>query len=195
MLTCPGSIDLSRAACCVSALALTQRPTHIRFIRIRSVSISSLRPLSLLDAYSETLSDPMTSNAHAHLDKARQFVALAGTLLKKNYNENAAIDAYLAAYHAARAYILECRGEAPRIEEDVQAQFTNLVIIDPRVDEGCRSIFWSAEGITLGKARDLAEDAEITSAEAKNAVRQAAHFVEHIGSIIAPRSNPPPGKE
>ncbi len=122
-------------------------------------------------------------------------MTLAAALLYKNYHENAAIDAHLAAYDAVRAYILHCRGDAPRIEEDVRAQFTNLTLLDPRMDQACRDIFSESDPMLLAKARDLAEDAEIMPAAAEEAVSRAAHFVEKIGAIIAPRSNPPPGKE
>ena len=65
----------------------------------------------------------MTSEAREHLDKARQCLTRARTILAAGIGEDAGRNAYLAAFHAAQALIAERTGKDAKTHRGVHAQF------------------------------------------------------------------------
>lgn len=80
----------------------------------------------------------MTPEAAGHLDKARQFLADARTILAAGVAGDAGRDAYLAAFHAAQALICERTGRAAKTHRGTHVQFARLTRDEPRLDPDLR---------------------------------------------------------
>ena len=61
----------------------------------------------------------MTPEANEHLDKARQGLTRARTILGAGIGEDAGRNAYLAAFHAAQALIAELTGKDGKTHKGV----------------------------------------------------------------------------
>jgi uncharacterized protein (UPF0332 family) len=76
----------------------------------------------------------VTPEAAEHLDKARQFVNRARIILSAGVAEDAARDAYLAAFHAAQALISERTSRRVKTHKGVHVQFARLTKDEVRFD-------------------------------------------------------------
>ena len=80
----------------------------------------------------------MTPEAADHLAKARHCLTHARIILTAQVGEDAARNAYLAAFHAAQALIAEQTGKDAKTHKGVHAQFARLTRDEPRVDAQLR---------------------------------------------------------
>jgi uncharacterized protein (UPF0332 family) len=80
----------------------------------------------------------LTPEAAAHLDKARRSLANARTMLDVNLTDEAGRAAYLAAFHAAQAFIFERTGRTPKSHTGVHGQFGKLAKDEPGIDVALR---------------------------------------------------------
>jgi uncharacterized protein (UPF0332 family) len=78
------------------------------------------------------------------LDKARQLLDQAETMLHVGLYEAAGRTAYLAGYHAAQAFIFERVGKVFKSHAGVQTEFLRLTKDDPRVDGELRTFLTAA---------------------------------------------------
>jgi len=83
----------------------------------------------------------VTPEAKGHLDKARQCLTRARTILAAGVGEDAGRNAYLAAFHAAQALIAERTGMDAKTHRGVHAQFARLTRNEPRLGIELRQ-FW-----------------------------------------------------
>lgn len=81
----------------------------------------------------------MKPQASAFLDKARELLDRADTMLGVGLNEDAGRTAYLAGLHAAQALIFETTGRVFKKHPTVQGEFGRLVKDEPRVDADLRA--------------------------------------------------------
>jgi uncharacterized protein (UPF0332 family) len=77
----------------------------------------------------------VTPEAQRSLDKADQCLTTARTELAINLSGEAGRNAYLAAFHAVRAFIFERTGKVIRRHESVQREFTRLAKDEPGIDK------------------------------------------------------------
>jgi uncharacterized protein (UPF0332 family) len=68
----------------------------------------------------------VTPEAEAHLDKARECLTRARIIVAAGVMEDAARDAYLAAFHAAQALICERTGRDAKTHRGVHIAFARL---------------------------------------------------------------------
>jgi uncharacterized protein (UPF0332 family) len=81
----------------------------------------------------------LTPEADGHLRKAREELAKARTMLERlGYGDEAGRLAYLAAFHAAQALIVERTSRAAKTHAGVHSQFHRLTRDDTRFDAGLR---------------------------------------------------------
>jgi len=73
----------------------------------------------------------VTPEAKEHLDKARQCLSRARTILAVGIGEDAGRNAYLAGFHAAQALIAERTGKNAKTHKSVHAQFARLTRNEP----------------------------------------------------------------
>jgi uncharacterized protein (UPF0332 family) len=69
-----------------------------------------------------------------YLDKSRHCVAGAKTIAAAGLPDVAAREAYLAAYHAAEAYIFERTNKAAKTHRGVRSQFNRLAQREPGIE-------------------------------------------------------------
>ena len=76
----------------------------------------------------------MTAGAAAHLENARECLTRARVILDAGIAEDAARNAYLAAFHAAQALIAERTGRDAKTHKGVHTAFARLTKDEPRID-------------------------------------------------------------
>ena len=75
----------------------------------------------------------------AFLDKGRELLERADTMLAFGLNEDAGRTAYLAGFHAAQAFLFETTGRVFKKHASVQGEFGRLVKDDARFDAALRA--------------------------------------------------------
>ena len=87
----------------------------------------------------------MTPEVADYLAKAREHLSKARNLLKVlHYNDEAARAAYLAAFHAAQAFIFERIGKVPKTHSGLRTTYARLAADEPRLDQGFTRFLASA---------------------------------------------------
>jgi uncharacterized protein (UPF0332 family) len=79
----------------------------------------------------------VTPQGARFLDKARQLLDQAETMLRVGLYEAAGRTAYLAGYHAAQAFIFERIGKVFKTHAGVQTEFLKLTKDDPVLTANC----------------------------------------------------------
>jgi uncharacterized protein (UPF0332 family) len=74
----------------------------------------------------------------AYLEKSRDLLGRADTMMGAGLTDDAGRTAYLAGLHAAQAFIFETAGRMYKKHSGVQREFSRRVKDDPRVDTGLR---------------------------------------------------------
>jgi uncharacterized protein (UPF0332 family) len=129
----------------------------------------------------------------AFLDKSRELVANAEKMLAVGLNEDAGRTAYLAALHAAQAFIFETTGKKPsKRHSTVQGQFSQLVKDDPRVDDNLRAFLGRAYNLKAIADYETGPGSHLSPATAREATATARRFVQCVASLIPPNG---PGPE
>jgi uncharacterized protein (UPF0332 family) len=77
----------------------------------------------------------VTPEAERSLEKANECLSTARAELEINLSSEAGRNAYLAAFHAARAFIFERTGRVVKRHESVQREFTRLARDEPKIDK------------------------------------------------------------
>jgi uncharacterized protein (UPF0332 family) len=128
----------------------------------------------------------MRPEAADYLNKARHCLDSARGIAAAGFPGVAAREAYLAAFHAAEAYIFEQTGKAAKTHRGVRAQFSRLARHEGRIDTAMLTFL--GEGYQLKAVADYgvgqAIDA-ISSADAASAIVTAGRFVECIAAVLS----------
>jgi uncharacterized protein (UPF0332 family) len=120
----------------------------------------------------------------AYLEKARDLLAQAETMLSVRLYEPAGRTAYLAGFHAAQALIFETSGRTYKRHGGVQGEFSRLVRNDPRVDDQIRAFLGRTYNLK-GIADYLTGPGSHISAEmAREAIDSAKRFVECVAGLL-----------
>lgn len=76
----------------------------------------------------------MTPEARRFLEKAHTLLVQTETMLRVGLNDVAGRTAYLAGFHAARAFIFERTGKVVKTHNGVQTEFLRLTKDDPAIE-------------------------------------------------------------
>jgi uncharacterized protein (UPF0332 family) len=126
----------------------------------------------------------MTPEAARFLDKARQLLGEAETMLRVGLNEAAGRTAYLAAYHAAQALIFEHAGKVLKTHAGVQTEFLKLTRDDPRVDGVLRGFLSRAYNLKALADYETGPDTSLSADRAAAAIETGKRFVAHFAGLI-----------
>lgn len=126
----------------------------------------------------------MTPEALLHLAKARKLLATSEQLLSHGFPNDAARDAYLAAYHAAQAYIVDHAGRTAKTHSGAHTQFAQLALHEPRMTDDLRSFLPRAFRLKAIVDYEFGEDAEIPLPRAEAAVSDARLFIALIEDLL-----------
>ncbi len=128
----------------------------------------------------------MTPEAAAHLDKARQFLGRARIIFAAGVAEDAARDAYLAAFHAAQGLIAERTGKEAKTHKGVHVQFARLTKDNSRLDAELRRLLPQSYDMKAIADYETGPGAMIPPEQAAAAIETATRFVECVAQLLAP---------
>jgi uncharacterized protein (UPF0332 family) len=122
------------------------------------------------------------SDAEAHIVKARESLKFARYALAGEYTEEAGRSAYMAAYHAAVAFIVARGSKSPKTHSGARSEFARLARDEPRISREQVSLLgWSYE---LKNVADYEQEATVSLNEAERAIDEALRLVETIAALI-----------
>jgi uncharacterized protein (UPF0332 family) len=122
----------------------------------------------------------LTPEAAGYLDKARQCLLYARTNLDVNLSNDAGRNAYLAAFHAAQAFIFAKTETVAKSHNGVHTAFNKLAQDDPRIDRELRRFLSQAYNLKAIADYEMGPDSIVPLARAQAALFDAARFVEAI---------------
>jgi uncharacterized protein (UPF0332 family) len=140
----------------------------------------------------------MTPEAARFLEKALKLLTQADIMLGVGLNESAGRNAYLAAFHAAQAYIFENAAKVFKTHNGVQTEFLRLTKDDPRIDAELRLFLSRAYNLKAIADYETGPGSEVSAERATDAVETGKRFVALIDERVAARSldaQPPSGAE
>ena len=126
----------------------------------------------------------MTPEAKQHLDKARQRLSRARTILAAEIGEDAGRNAYLAAFHAAQALIAERRGNDAKTHRGVHAQFARLTRNEPRLGPELRQFLPQSYDMKSIADYGLGPDTDIPLERAAAAIDTAEGFITRVAELM-----------
>ena len=128
----------------------------------------------------------MTPETQGHLDKAREYLEKASTLLNRlHYNDEAGRAAYLAGFHAAQALISERTGRIARTHEGVNSQFHRLTRGDARVDDELRGFLGRTYNLKAIADYETGPGSQVSEGAARAAIQAARRYVEFVAALLA----------
>ena len=126
----------------------------------------------------------MTPEATEHLAKSGQCLARARAILAAGVGEDAARNAYLAAFHAAQALIVERTGKDAKTHKGVDSQFARLTKDEPRLGRELRQFLAYAYDMKSIADYGLGPNADIPLDRVGAAIDTAERFVSQIRELL-----------
>ena len=123
------------------------------------------------------------SEVERQIAKARDSLVFARYALAGDYVEEAGRSAYMAAFHAAMAFVAARSGKSPKTHSGTRGEFARLARDEPGIGREQISLLgWSYE---LKNAADYGQDHLVSHAEAARAIEEAARMVEIVAALLA----------
>jgi uncharacterized protein (UPF0332 family) len=129
------------------------------------------------------------------LDKARQQLERADTMLGVGLSEDAGRAAYLAGLHAAQAFIFENTDKARKKHSGVQREFARLMKDDPRFDVQLRAFLPRTYNLKAIADYETGPGSLVSPENAREAVQTARRFVANVASLIPANGHTPPAPQ
>ena len=138
----------------------------------------------------------MKAQSAAFLEKSRELLERAATMLEVGLNEDAGRTAYLAGLHAAQALIFETHGRVSKRHASVQGEFGRLVKDDLRVDIALRGFLGRSYPLKAIADYETGPGSHVSAENARGAIQTARRFVNCVATlIIQPDDRAPPTPE
>jgi uncharacterized protein (UPF0332 family) len=103
-------------------------------------------------------------------------------LLAGGFADQAGRDAYMAAFHAALAFIVSRTGKEPKTHNGTHSEFARLVRDEPGISHDFVAFLSQSSG--LKSVADYDDSEPVTAAEARASLDVAGQFVEAIAAFI-----------
>jgi uncharacterized protein (UPF0332 family) len=131
----------------------------------------------------------------AFLEKSRELLEHAETMLSVGLHEDAGRTAYLAGYHAAQALVFEMHGRVFKKHATVQGEFGRLVKDDPRVDIELRAFLGRSYQLKAIADYETGPGPKVSAETAHTTLQTARRFVECVTSLLPANGHTtsPPG--
>jgi uncharacterized protein (UPF0332 family) len=130
----------------------------------------------------------MNDLADAYLDKARQSLSEARAVAEIGFSGAAGRAAYLAAFHAAQAFILVRANKVAKTHAGVRSEFARIARNEPELERGLASFLGQAYNLKTIADYTVGAGVGVSASEASNAINGAARFVEVIERILSERA-------
>jgi uncharacterized protein (UPF0332 family) len=122
------------------------------------------------------------NEAGGHILKARENISFARYALAGDYTEEAGRGAYMAAFHAALAFIVARTGKSPKTHSGTRSEFARLARGERRISrEQVWLLGWSYE---LKNVADYGQEHSVSIADAERAINEASRLIETLTAII-----------
>jgi uncharacterized protein (UPF0332 family) len=121
------------------------------------------------------------AKAEECLDAARKVIAIQLPAV-------AAKEAYLAAYHAAQAFVFEATGKVAKTHSGMRTLFARVAKDDPRIDPTFASHLANAYKYEEIADYAVGSQSVVTMPEAEEVIDIAARFIDTVTRLLAPRS-------
>jgi uncharacterized protein (UPF0332 family) len=127
----------------------------------------------------------MTPEAKDYLDKAREHLDEAGKIAAIGLAKAAARSAYYAALHTAQAFIVERTGKIAKTHSGVRSEFARLAKDTPDIDKTFPTFL--AQAYLYKEIGDygVGHGADVTMAEANDAIATAGRFIDCMSDLLA----------
>lgn len=122
----------------------------------------------------------------AYLAKAQQALEEARIVAANDLAAAAGRAAYLAAYHAAQAFIFERTRKSAKSHNGVRSEFARLAKEESRIDKGYATFLARAYNLKATADYAIGDDVGVSLSEAGQAIESAAQFVESISRLLEP---------
>jgi len=122
-----------------------------------------------------------------YLDKARTDFEDAKKIAAIGVARVAARCAYYAMFHAAEAFIVESTGKVAKTHSGVRAEFARLAKETPAIDRSFPKLLAKAYLYKEVGDYGVGPGADVTMADANDAVANAARFVDFIAALLVSR--------
>lgn len=126
-----------------------------------------------------------------YLAKACEYLDAAKTINAIPLPPVAAKEAYLAAYHAAHAFVFESTGRALKNHSGMRTMFAQAAKADPRVDRKLASLLARAYKYKETADYGVGSQSVVTVKEAQDVIAIAERFLDTIAPLLPPGVNPP----
>lgn len=130
----------------------------------------------------------MTPEASAYLDKARQCLGYARIDLDVGLGNDAGRNAYLAAFHAAQAFIFDRTGKVAKSHQGVHAEFSRLAKDEQGIGADARRFLAQAYNLKAVADYEIGPDSMVPMDRASAAIESAERFVVSISSVLSGKS-------
>jgi uncharacterized protein (UPF0332 family) len=118
-----------------------------------------------------------------HLDKAKDCLKRARVILDAGIGEDAGRNAYLAAFHAAQAFIIARRGRVAKTHRGVHVMFHELTADDTALGD-LAAFLSQAYNLKAIADYEVGADADVPLDEASAAIASAEQFLTRITSAL-----------
>ena len=127
----------------------------------------------------------MKPQTDAFLEKARELLGHAKTMLGVSLNEAAGRTAYLAGFHAAQALIFETHDRVFKKHSAVQGEFARLVKDDPRFDLDLRAFLGRTYNLKAIADYETGPGSHVSHERAAEAITNAVRFVDALSALLS----------
>jgi uncharacterized protein (UPF0332 family) len=127
----------------------------------------------------------LTPEVQRYLEKARQTLANGRIILSVRLGDDAGRSAYLAAFHAAQAFILDRSGRVAKTHKGVHVQFAKFAAEEPRIDIELRRFLQRAFNLKAVADYEMGPDAVVPLERAAAALDTASRLVDCIAEIVS----------
>jgi uncharacterized protein (UPF0332 family) len=129
------------------------------------------------------------NEAKGHILKARENIGFARYALAGEYTDEAGRGAYMAAFHAALAFVVARTGKSPKAHGGTRSEFARLARDEQRIGREQVSLLgWSYE---LKNVADYGQEHSVSIADAARAIDEASRLIEtsrRLSAICRPEN-------
>ncbi len=127
----------------------------------------------------------MKPETASYLEKARTLLTEADAIFGIHLNEAAGRTAYLAAFHAAQAFIFENTGKAPKTHSGVHTEFLRVTKDDPGLAPELRIFLSQSYNIKAIADYETGPGSKVSVAQVTITIETSKRFVARVAELLA----------
>lgn len=120
------------------------------------------------------------------LEKSRDLLGRADTMMGAGLTDDTGRAAYLAGLHAAQAFIFETTGRVYKKHSGVQREFSQQLKDDPRVDTSLRTFLSRTYQLKAIADYETGPGSHVSEESAREAIQTAWQLIECVTGLLPP---------